>query len=124
MPFRFLFDEHVSKPACDILRARGIDVAHVLDLGLGRASDAEVLARAAAEGRITVTRNYRDFAALVDVYRAKGEPFPGVLFLPISLSQADVGAHVRAVEEWIAGQGAERNPIENGFGWLGAPRPP
>lgn len=121
MPFRFLFDEHVNKPACDALRARGVDVTHVLDIGLARATDAEVLARAAAEGQIVVTRNYRDFATLIQAYRAEGHRFAGVLFLPVSLSQADVGAHVRALEEWIAGQGAEGKPIENGFGWLGAP---
>lgn len=120
-PFQFLFDEHVNKPACDALRARGVDVTHVLGVGLAGASDAEVLARAAVEGRMVVTRNYRDFATLVEAYRARGERFPGVLFLSGSLSHADVGGYVRAVEEWIAGQRAGRNPIESGFGWLGAP---
>ncbi len=116
MTFCFLFDEHVSKPACDALRARGVDVAHVLDVGLAGATDAEVLARAAAEERIVVTRNYRDFAMLVEAYRAQGKPFAGVLFLPISLSHADVGAHVRAVEEWVAVRGGEENPVADGFG--------
>lgn len=118
--FRFLFDEHVNKPACDALRDRGVDVTHVLDIGLARASDADVFARAAVEGRIVVTRNYRDFSRLVEAYDARGEPFSGVLFLPVSLSQADVGTHARAVEEWMAAQAGEGNPIANTFGWLGA----
>ena len=121
MALRFLFDEHVNKPACDTLRARGVDVTHVLDIGLAGASDADVLARAAAEGRIIVTRNYRDFATLVEAYRVRSEQFPGVLFLPVSLPQADVAAHVHAVQEWIAARSRERNPIEGGFGWLETP---
>jgi predicted nuclease of predicted toxin-antitoxin system len=121
MPLRFLFDEHVNKPACDALRERGIDVSHVLDIGLGGASDAEVFARAVREGRIVVTRNYRDFAMLVEAYRARGTPCPGVLFLPVSLSQADVGAHVRMVAEWIAthaGADVDHSPVADRFAWL------
>jgi hypothetical protein len=128
MPLRFLFDEHVSKPACHVLRERGVDVLHVLDVGLGRAPDSDVLAWAAAEGRIVVTRNYRDFATLIEAYTAHGWSFPGVLFLPVSLSQADVGAHVRAIEEWSAiqaaadpeGVDAGQSPIINSFAWLTA----
>ncbi len=128
MPLRFLFDEHVSKPACHVLRERGVDVLHVLDVGLGRAPDSDVLAWAAAEGRIVVTRNYRDFARLIEAYNAQGWSFPGVLFLPVSLSQADAGAHVRAIEAWMATQAAAdpgdvavgRSLITNGFGWVTA----
>lgn len=128
MPLRFLFDEHVSKPACQVLRERGVDVLHVLDVGLGRAPDSDVLAWAAAERRIVVTRNYRDFARLIEAYRAHGWSFPGVLFLLASLSQADTDAHVRPIEAWIAAQ-AEADPagadvgrslITDGFGWITA----
>lgn len=129
MPLRFLFDEHVNKPACHALRDRGVDVVHVLDVGLERAPDPEVLARAAEEGRIVMTRNYRDFARLVEAYTAQKRSFPGVLFLPASLSQADVGGHVRAVEAWIADEAAAdpegveagRSSIAEGFGWLFTP---
>ena len=121
MPLRFLFDEHVNKPACDALLTQGIDVSHVLDVGLGGASDADVFARAVLEGRIIVTRNYRDFAMLVEAYRARGTPCPGVLFLPVSLSQADVGAHVRMIAAWSAahaGADADRSPVADNFAWL------
>ncbi len=118
MTFRFLFDEHVSKPACDALQKRGCDVVHVLDVGLGCASDPEVFAYAAAQERLVVTRNYRDFVKLVEAYHARGQRCTGVLLLPVSLSQADVGAHVRAVEAWVAAQEAGAHPLANGFGWL------
>ncbi len=59
-----------------------------------------MLAWAAAEGRIVVTRNYRDFATL----------------------------HVRAIETWMAiqaaadpeGVDAGRSPITNSFAWVTA----
>ena len=129
MSLRFLFDEHVNKPACHALQERGVDVVHVLDVGLSGSPDSEVLARAAAESRIVVTRNYRDFARLAEAYRAHGRHFPGILFLPAPMAQWDVGAHVRAVGAWIAAETA-RNPdivrdgrssVADGFGWLAAP---
>ena len=120
MPLRFLFDEHVSKPACDALRERGIDTIHVLDVGLGRADDGRILAHAADEGRIVVTRNYRDFAPLVEAYRARNEHFTGVLFVPISIAGGDVGAHVRGIERWVDAHGSGENPVADTFGWLGA----
>jgi predicted nuclease of predicted toxin-antitoxin system len=129
MALRFLFDEHVNKPACDALRERGVDAVHVLDIGLEGASDPEVLDRAATEGRIVVTRNYRDFAGLVEAYNARQQSFPGVLFLAASLSQANVGGHVRGVEAWIAGEAAVnpdgveagRSSVAEGFGWVPVP---
>ena len=80
-------------------------------------------------GPIVVTRNYRDFAPLVAGRAAAGESFPGVLFLPVSISQADIGAHVLAVERWIADQVAAdpegaalgRSAVAGSFSWLPAP---
>jgi predicted nuclease of predicted toxin-antitoxin system len=98
-----------------------VDVTHVLDAGLAGRPDAEVLAQAAAEDRIVVTRNYADFARLIEAYQRRNQPFPGVLFLPVSLSAADVGAHVEAVELWVATNAARESPVRNGFGWLTLP---
>ena len=127
MPFRFLFDEHVSAPAGRALRQRGVDVVNAVEVGLKEADDAEVLAWATDESRIVVTRNYRDFAPLVAEYAAAGRPFPGVLFLSDSVPPADVGAHIRAVERWIEAQSAAdpegatagRSSVTDSFGWLG-----
>jgi predicted nuclease of predicted toxin-antitoxin system len=129
VPFRFLFDAHVSGPAGRALRERGLDVVHAIEAGLWRADDADLLTWAAAEGRIVVKRNYRDFAPLVAARSAAGESFPGVLFLPTSIPPADVGAHVLALERWVAEQAAVdpegaalgRSPVADSFGWLPAP---
>ncbi len=115
----FVFDQHVSGPALRILRAKGVDIVHVVEAGLAMGDDAEILRWARAQGRIVVTRNYRDFAPLVQGFATRGESFPGVLFLASSIPQADVGAHARAVETWIErARGTGGNPAAGGFGWL------
>jgi len=116
---RFVFDQHVNGPAMRQLRDEGVDVVHVAEAGLAEADDAVILAWAAGEGRIVVTRNYRDFAPLAEAYVRKGVAFAGVLFFSRSVLHSDTGHHVRALRDWI--RDAERagvNPVENGVGWL------
>lgn len=116
---RFVFDQHVNAPALRQLRKEGVDVVHVAEVGLSEADDAEILAWATEEDRIVVTRNYRDFAPLVDAYGRKSLFFPGVLFYATSVRHSDVGHHVRALREWIGDAAAsEHNPVRNGIGWL------
>lgn len=116
---RFLFDQHVNAPALRRLREAGIDVVHAAEVGLSEADDPDLLAWAAKENRIVVTRNYRDFAPLVEAYAQQGIPFPGVLFYASSVRQSDVGHHVRALLEWVGeAKQAGRNPVQNGLGWL------
>ena len=118
-PFRFLFDQHVNVPAMRQLRGAGVDVVHVAEEGLSEADDPAILAWARKENRIVVTRNYRDFAPLVEVYARQGLSFPGALFLASSVSQADVGHHVRALHEWIRDATlVGGNPVQNVVGWL------
>ncbi len=116
---RFVFDQHVSVPALKRLREDGVDVVHVAEVGLDEADDPDILAWAAAEDRIVVTRNYRDFAPLVEAYAKQGVDSPGVLFYASSVRHADVGHHVRALHEWIRGaEEAGGNPARGGVGWL------
>lgn len=117
--FRFLFDQHVSGPALRELRAHRVDVVHAAEVGLGAADDADIFFWARGEGRIVVTRNYRDFAPLVEAAASRREDFPGVLFYSGSVPGNDVGAHVRALEDWIEqAKSSGRNPAENTFNWL------
>lgn len=119
LPLRFLFDHHVSGPALRQLRARGVDVVSVHEVGLADADDAGILQWAQAARRIVVTRNYRDFAPLAQAYANRGQPFSGVLFYATSVRESDVGAHVRALEEWIQrAQAAGCNTAHGSFEWL------
>lgn len=115
---RFLFDVHVHHGACLELQRRGVDVVHAADVGLDELDDLAVLESAIAEGRILVTRNYRDFAVLVEALSRRGREFPGVLFVPRSIGQIDPAAHVCALEAWIAGYPPGENPVANAYGFL------
>jgi len=65
---RFLFDEMLPRAAAARLTDEyGYDAAHVRDLGLGGAADAEVAALARAEDRALVTENVADFASEPDL---------------------------------------------------------
>jgi hypothetical protein len=119
LALRFVFDQHVSAPAMKVLREAGVDVGHVAEAGLSEADDADILAWALRENRIVVTRNYRDFAPLVDAYGRNGVSFPGVLFFATSVRQSDAGHHVRSLQEWIhSASRAGTSPVQNGRGWL------
>jgi predicted nuclease of predicted toxin-antitoxin system len=74
---RFLLDEAIQHRLADHLAEAGHDATHVLRIGLGGASDPEVLARAAAEDRILITTD-TDFPTLLAL---SGEPIPSVLLL-------------------------------------------
>jgi predicted nuclease of predicted toxin-antitoxin system len=116
---RFVFDQHVNGKALRQLREGGLDVVHVADVGLSESDDPEILSWARREDRIVVTRNYRDFAPLVEAYAKQGIDLPGVLFLASSIRHSDVGHHVRAVLGFVrAAEEAGRNPVRGGAGWL------
>ena len=119
MAFRFVFDQHVNARALKQLQARGLDVVHVAEVGLGEADDVEIFAWSIGEGRIVVTRNYQDFAPLVGACAEQGRAFPGVLFIATSVPHADAGHHVRSLLAWIeAAEQAGHNPVAGTYGWL------
>jgi predicted nuclease of predicted toxin-antitoxin system len=113
-----LFDEHVNVTACRQLKADGVDVVHALEVGLGSTPDPDILRWAVERDRIVVTRNYQDFAPLVQSLAGRGVPFPGVLFLSTSVRQNDVGAHVRAIRGWIASFEGGDTTVTGSFAWL------
>lgn len=116
--WKFLFDETVHVGAARELVSREVDVVHALDLERPIDDDRDVLEYARERGRIVVTRNYQDFAPLVEAYNRRGRSFPGVLFLPTSLPQGDAGEHVRRLEAWMERHEGTGNPIRDTFGWL------
>jgi predicted nuclease of predicted toxin-antitoxin system len=115
---KFLFDSHVHYGAYRELKRRGVDVEHVLDVGLGGAPDEAIMAYAARHGRIVVTRGYQDFVRLLDAYVSHGRHPPGLLLLSKSVAQRDAGAHVRSLLKWIQRAPAGENPLQESYGWL------
>ena len=117
----FLFDEHVNRHSLEVLRAADVDIVHVTDVGLEGADDPVVFRWAQREGRMIVTRNYRDFAPLVRALASRGERFPGVLFYPGSIRHSDVDGHASALLAWIrTAVAAGANPVADSYGWLSA----
>lgn len=66
---KFLVDQNLSPLIANGLSQAGHDAAHARDLGLERATDAELLERALAEGRVIVSAD-TDFSTLLAASRA------------------------------------------------------
>ena len=65
------------------LRTRGIDAHNVYDLRQQGWSDAALLQSSAADGRVVVTHNIRDFVALHHAYLAQGRSHAGIVVTPV-----------------------------------------
>ncbi|TKB75932.1 MAG: hypothetical protein E8D46_00860 [Nitrospira sp.] len=65
------------------MRARGIDAHNVYDLRQQGWSDAALLQSSAANGRVFVTHNIRDFMALHHTYLAQGRFHAGIVVTPM-----------------------------------------
>jgi predicted nuclease of predicted toxin-antitoxin system len=59
-----LLDEDVRPLLAEILRQRGYDAVHVLEVSRGGKSDLEQLAYAVSQGRAMLTHNIRDYLLL------------------------------------------------------------
>jgi len=72
---KFLLDMPLSPHIAAWLNDRGHDAVHASTIGLGRASDRELLERAVSEGRIVITAD-TDFPQLMALSRAT---LPGII---------------------------------------------
>jgi hypothetical protein len=76
---KVLLDEDVPATLGLALRGRGHDVVHVRDAGLGRHSDADVLAQAVRSKRAVLTHNVGDYVRLVAEYGNAGRDHYGLI---------------------------------------------
>jgi predicted nuclease of predicted toxin-antitoxin system len=74
---KLLIDNALSPVVAERLRAEGHDVAHVRDLGLASATDADVVDAAAADSRVLVSAD-TDFGTLL---ARRGTAGPSVVLL-------------------------------------------
>lgn len=89
---RFLVDMPLSPGLVLWLAQHGHEAVHVIELGLARASDKVILARAQREQRVVVTADL-DYPRLLALTRAKG---PGlILFRGGNYSEQEAMDHLR-----------------------------
>jgi hypothetical protein len=91
-PVKLLFDEDVDARILRGLRRanRSVDARSAPEAGLARTPDREVLAQAAADGRVLVTQDVHTMTAEHADYVASGNISAGVAFIPreVSIGQA------------------------------------
>ncbi|GIX48024.1 MAG: hypothetical protein KatS3mg131_2235 [Candidatus Tectimicrobiota bacterium] len=74
-----LLDEDVRVVLAAILRQRGYDVVHVLEVNRTGKSDSEQLAYAVRQRRAILTHNIRDYLLLDRGYQVQGKEHHGIL---------------------------------------------
>ncbi len=119
----FFLDENIDPVVADGLRKEGLEAHSARELDLLGVSDHTIMETAIELGHILVTRDIRDFLPLVRLYLGIGRSIPGVLLVPLSISQGDPGALVEAVIRWTERYG-DREPITGGIAWLKTPDAP
>lgn len=88
-------DVHVALAVADQLRRRGVDVISAREDGAAELTDAALLARSTALGRLLFTQDIR-FKALAEKWQRSGEPFGGLVFG--HQLHGSIGQYVRDLE--------------------------
>ena len=80
-------DHNVDVQLAVDLHRRGFDVIHARDVGMSRATDDEHLERAAAEGRVVLTYDRRDFDLLAKAWAREKRQHAGII---VSIAPPDL----------------------------------
>jgi predicted nuclease of predicted toxin-antitoxin system len=101
---RILLDAHISSRTVGKALIEGDHDLRALDSEpeLEGLSDPEVLQLAAAEGRVLVTANIRDFEPLLREWAGEGHPHARVILVPSSVRNEAFGVLITGVEETLA----------------------
>lgn len=101
---RILLDAHISgRTVGKSLVEGGHDVRALdPDPDLEGLSDPEVLQLAAAERRVLVTANIRDFEPLLREWAGEGRSHAGVILVPSSVRNEAFGVLISGLEETLA----------------------
>jgi predicted nuclease of predicted toxin-antitoxin system len=94
---RFLLDEHVWHGLIGVGRELGLDIVPAQRVLPPGTQDAEVLAYAAAEGRILLTGNARDFAPLAIEWFLAGREHAGIVIVPGQTDRSFLSKALRTI---------------------------
>lgn len=115
---RFLLDEMYSERVAERLAEQGHDAVHVRSIGMAGAADADVLSRAAEEGRALVTENAADLLPLLDQRQGAGLAMAPVLIALKAGRGQGGGLHARLADDISAWAAAQPAPYAHAH-WLG-----
>jgi predicted nuclease of predicted toxin-antitoxin system len=106
---RILLDAHISSRTVGKVLIQGGHDVRALDSEpeLEGLSDPEVLDLAAAEDRVLVTANIRDFEPLLREWAGERRSHAGVILVPSSVRNEAFGVLISGVEETLANTGQE-----------------
>jgi predicted nuclease of predicted toxin-antitoxin system len=106
---KILLDAHISgRTVGKALTENGHDVRAIdSEPELEGLSDPEVLELAAAEGRILVTANMRDFEPLLREWAGESRPHSGVILVLSSVRNEAFSVLITGVEETLADTGQD-----------------
>lgn len=98
---RFAADENLNERLVLALLRRlpSLDILRVRDTPVAAGSDGEVLAWAAAEGRIVITHDGRTMPAEAWVRIAAGLPLPGLVIVPGDAPARAILEHLALIAE-------------------------
>ena len=97
---KLLLDEMYSPGLADALKAIGIEVSTVKELGMAGWSDADIFTAAVSQGHTVLTENVGDFTHISAEHLTAGEHHPGVLIAlssRFSRRPAGIGRLVTAI---------------------------
>lgn len=120
---RLLTDEHYATEIAIRLRAAGHDAAAVLEVGMTGIADEALLAFAAAQGRVLLTNNVRDFATIAALWASGGQDHRGLLFTSdesLPRGRGTVGLYVEVLSALFGANPAE-DALRNQVRWLARP---
>jgi predicted nuclease of predicted toxin-antitoxin system len=106
---KILLDAHISGRTVGKALSEGGHDVRALDseVELEGLSDPEVLELAAAEGRMLVTANIRDFEPILREWAGESRPHAGVILVPSSVRNEAFGVLISGVEETLTDTGQE-----------------
>ena len=115
---RILLDAHISGRTVGKALAEGGHDVRALDseAELEGLSDSEVLELAAAEGRVLVSANIRDFEPILRGWAGEDRPHAGMILVPSSVRNEAFGILISGIEE-ILGDARQEDWVDR-VAWL------
>jgi len=89
---KFLIDNQLSRALSEFFRVRGLDCRHVVDVGLGSASDLDICRYARSEGRTIISKDE-------DFFYIASQPSSAIALIWVRLGNCRTKALIASFEQ-------------------------